>query len=64
LNPHRGDFAVLKALGVRVRRVKDLQEGSLFVEDRRILFLDHELTDEQINDAIEWTLPLLWAPAE
>jgi len=42
-------FAVLGALGVRVKRVKDLDEGAVYVSDRRLLFLDDLMPDYEVS---------------
>lgn len=52
---------LLSALGVRVRRVADLDEGAVYVPEMKLLFLDFEMTDEDITDALDQVLPSLWA---
>lgn len=55
---------LLKTLGVRVRRIADLDEGALYVEDRRLLLLDFDLTDEQVIEAIDAVLAGVPVPVE
>ncbi len=40
-------FAVLMLLGVRVREVRDLTEGSVFVEDANLLLVDDRLEQSE-----------------
>ncbi len=51
---------LLKALGVRVRRVADLDEGALYLPTQMILLLDIEMSDEEITQTIDDLLPALW----
>lgn len=44
---------VLKALGVRVRRIADLDEGALYLSNSRILLLDLELSESEITQAMD-----------
>lgn len=48
----------LKTLGVRVRRVADLEEGAIYLPSQKVLLLDIEMTDKDIDDAIEQILPM------
>lgn len=56
-------FGQLKTLGVRIRRVEDLAEGSLYSPEHQILFLDDNLTDAEIEDIISQILPAAVAVA-
>jgi len=51
----------LQALGIRVRRVVDLDEKAVYLPRYEILLLDAELTDFQVSGAIEHLLPRLFA---
>jgi hypothetical protein len=51
---------LLKMLGVRIRRVADLDEGALYFSERRLLLLDFELSDEDATDAIDRVLPAMF----
>jgi hypothetical protein len=53
---------LLKTLGVRIRRVADLDERALYLKDRKLLLLDYELSDQEVSDAIDRVLPFLWVP--
>lgn len=50
---------LLKAWGVRVRRVADVDEGAIYLPNHKLLLLDIELTDAQISDAIDSVVPSL-----
>ena len=54
---------LLETLGVRIRRVAELDEGALYIQQCRLLLLDIELTDKQVTEAQERVLPHLTAPA-
>ena len=56
-----GSRALLLALGVRIRKVTELDEGAIYIEDRRLMLLDRTLTEEQVARAIDRVLPSLWA---
>ena len=49
----------LKTLGVRIRRVADMDEGAIYLPNHKILLLDIELTAEQVTDAIDAVIPTL-----
>lgn len=49
---------LLRAMGVRIRRVADLEEGALYLPVEKLLLLDIELTDGEVNDAIDAVLPM------
>lgn len=53
---------LLKALGVRVRRVADLDEGAIYVKESRLLLLDFNMTDEHIDRAMDDVLPVAFRP--
>lgn len=53
---------LLRALGVRVRRLADLEEGAIYIADRSLLLLDIDLSDCQIRRAIEKVLPAVRIP--
>lgn len=53
-------IALLEALGVRVRYTNDLDEGGVWLPTQKILLLDINLDDEQINDVIDQVLPELF----
>ena len=57
------NFGVLHALGVRVRRVADLDEGAIYIARFRMLLLDDNLNDTQAEKAVDQVLPSLWAQA-
>lgn len=40
------DYLVLSLLGVRVREVSDLAERAIWLDEERLLFVDHDLTPE------------------
>lgn len=44
---------LLKALGVRVRRVADLEEGALYLDRSRLLLLDFQMPDEDVKIALD-----------
>lgn len=52
---------LLDALGVRMRKVEDLEEGKLYVPDRKLLLLDVDMTLSQISAAIDRILPEAFA---
>jgi len=54
-----GAPGLLSALGIRVRRVQELSEGAVYLEDRRLLLVDGGLSDEQINDVANQVIPAL-----
>lgn len=45
-----GAIGLLTVLGVRIHWVADLEERALYIEDRRLLLLDTELSDSQADD--------------
>jgi hypothetical protein len=47
-----GPFAVLEALGVRVREVDDLAEGAVYVESHRLLVVDRDLSLADLEDYV------------
>lgn len=51
---------LLSALGVRIRRVADLDEGVLYFSKTKLLLIDFELSDEEVADAIDEILPAVW----
>lgn len=51
---------ILKVLGVRIRRVADLDEGAIYLPDNKLLLLDIELSQECVTVAIDGILPSLW----
>lgn len=51
---------LLKALGVRIRRVADLDEGAIYLSRSKILLLDLEMDDRQIVEAIDEVFLSLW----
>lgn len=53
-------IGLLKSLGVRIRRIADLEEQALYIEESKLLLLDIELDDAQITDVIDQVLPSLW----
>lgn len=44
---------VLRALGVRVRRVDDLDERALFLPKSKLLLLDYMLSEAEATDAAD-----------
>ena len=59
-----GKQGLLKSLGVRIRRVADMNEGAIYLPNHKLLLLDIELSDELVSDAIESVLPSLWHSAD
>lgn len=59
---HMYEQGLLRALGVRIRRLADLEEGAVYIADRSLLLLDIELSDCQIRRAIESVLPSVRIP--
>ena len=51
------EFAALMMLGVRVRNVEELQDGAIWMEDQRILFIDSALTHRERADLAQMLLP-------
>lgn len=49
---------LLRAMGVRIRRVADLEEGALYLPNEKLLLLDIELTEEEVTYAIDSVLPM------
>lgn len=55
---------LLKTLGVRIRQVADLSEGAIYIEDRKLLLLDVELTAQQVSEATDAVLAGVPVPVE
>lgn len=51
---------LLSALGVRIRRVADLDEGALYFSKTKLLLLDFEMGDEDVAEVIDDLLPAVW----
>ena len=51
---------LLKALGVRTRRVADLSEGKLYVPDRQLLLFDFELSEVDVIAAMDRLIPAMF----
>lgn len=47
---------LLKSLGVRTRRVADLDEGTLYVADCKLLLLDFEIVTFDLGDTVRQIL--------
>lgn len=54
-------FGVLQALGIRVRKVPDLEEGALYFSDNKLLLIDVCMDDEEISDALDQLLSQVWS---
>lgn len=50
------EFALLMLLGVRVREVRDLDEGAIYVATHKLLIIDVSLTSRQRREAAEMYL--------
>lgn len=51
---------LLEALGVRVWKLPNFEEMSRYLPDERILLLDLALSEREVTEVIEATLPYLW----
>lgn len=49
-------FAALMLLGVRVREVRNLKEGALFISDKSMLIVDEAMGDRRRAQTCEWAL--------
>lgn len=58
------DQGLLRTLGVRIRRIADLEEGAIYLADRNLLLLDIELSDRQMQKACETLLAVVPVPIE
>lgn len=54
-----GAQRLLQALGIQILHVQDLPEGAIYIKDRRLLMLDNELSDEQVEDVANQTVAAL-----
>lgn len=53
---------LFQAFSVRVRRVADLEEGSIFYYPDRLLLLDAELSDDDVNEVEDQVLAAVFGP--
>ncbi len=50
-------FAALMLMGVRVREVRDLDEGHIWMPRRRLLLVDVGLSRAERADLTDWLIP-------